>query len=94
MQSESQKRLRYFVERIEQLQEEQRGLAGDVRELLATAKGEGFDPKIIRKVLALRRKSKIERDEEAGTLETYMHALGMLEGTPLGDWAKEREVAS
>ena len=93
LQDDTQKRLRYFIERVENLQEEQRGLGADVKDLLTTAKGEGFDVKVIRKILALRRKSKTEREEEEAILETYMHALGMLDGTPLGDWAKEKQPA-
>ena len=91
--TDSKQRLRYFVERIEALQEEQRALGGDVKDLLTTAKGEGFDARIIRKVLYLRRKSQTERQEEDAILDTYLHALGMLEGTPLGEWAKEKETA-
>ncbi len=84
-------RLRSFVERIENLEAEKAGLAADVKDLMTTAKGEGFDPKIIRKVIAKRKMSKQEREEEDAILDTYLHALGMA-GTPLAEWADSKEV--
>ena len=53
---------------------------------MIVAKGNGFDPKIIRKILALRKKSATEREEEQAIIDTYCHALGMA-GTPLGEFA-------
>jgi len=70
-------KLRAFVERIERLEEEKAGIAADVKDVYAEAKGEGFDTKIIRKLIALRKKDRQERAEEEELLELYKAALGM-----------------
>ena len=69
--------LRAIIERIEQLEEEKRGIADQIKEVYAEAKGNGFDTKAIRKIVALRRKDAQEREEEETILELYMTALGM-----------------
>ena len=91
MQQSSQYQLRQFVERIERLQEDQKGLGADIKDVFAEAKAVGFDVKTMRKIIALRKKSKDERQEEDAILATYMHAMGM-EGTPLAEWADKVEV--
>lgn len=70
-------RLRSFVERIERLEEEKRELAGDIKEVYAEAKSSGYDTKILRKVISLRRLEDQERREMDELLAVYMHALGM-----------------
>ena len=70
-------RLRSFVERIERLEEEKKALGADIKEVYSEAKGHGFDTKILRKVIALRKKDKEERDEEETLLDLYKQALGM-----------------
>jgi uncharacterized protein (UPF0335 family) len=70
-------RLRSFVERLERLAEEKKAIADDMKEVMAEAKGTGFDPRIIRLVLRLRKKAKEERQEEEELLELYKAALGM-----------------
>jgi uncharacterized protein (UPF0335 family) len=69
--------LKAFIERIERLEEEKAGIAGDIREIFGEAKGNGFDTKAMRKILALRKKDFSERQEEEAILELYMQALGM-----------------
>jgi uncharacterized protein (UPF0335 family) len=69
--------LKAFIERIERLEEEKAGIAGDIREIYAEAKGNGFDTKAMRKILAMRKKDFSERQEEEAILELYMQALGM-----------------
>lgn len=91
LQSNAQKALRSVIEKIENLQAQQRDLGEDIREILHEAKGTGFDPKIIRKVLAIRRKTRAEHEAEEAVIATYLEALGM-EGTPLGDYAKRQEL--
>src|SRR5579862_7229740 len=76
--------LRSIVERVERLEEEQKSLAEDKRDVYAEAKANGFDTKTIRKVVKLRKMDAEKRAEEEALLETYMHALGMLADTPLG----------
>ena len=71
-------RLKSFIERIERLEEEKRGLSGDIREVYAEAKGTGFEPKIMRQIIKLRRMDKQEVDEEEGLLDLYKRALGMI----------------
>jgi len=79
MQNFSQEQLRQFVEQIERLEEDKRGIATDIKEKYQEAKGVGFDTKILRNVVRLRRKSKAELQEEESILDTYLHALGMLD---------------
>lgn len=76
--------LRRYIDRIERLEEEIRALQADRAEIYKEAKGNGFDPKIMRKVVAERRKTEAARAEEEALLDTYKHALGMLNDTPLG----------
>ena len=76
--------LKSLVERIEKLEEERASLADDVKAVFSEAKSNGFDPKIIKKVLALRKKDASKRAEEQALLSVYMDALGMLADTPLG----------
>jgi uncharacterized protein (UPF0335 family) len=71
--------LRSFVERIEHLEEEQRTINDDKKEVYSEAKGTGFDTKIIKRIVALRRLDKSKRDEEAELLDLYMTALGMVD---------------
>lgn len=72
-------RLRSFVERIERLEEEKRGLQEDIKEVYAEAKGTGFDTKIIRQIIRLRKMDKADRQEQEAILELYKEALGMME---------------
>jgi uncharacterized protein (UPF0335 family) len=72
----SDDQLRSIVERIERLEEEKKTIAADIKEVYSEAKGDGFDTKILRKVIALRKKDASERDEEEALLETYLRALG------------------
>ena len=69
--------LKSLVERIERLEEEKKALAGDIKEVYAEAKANGFDTKILRKVITIRKKDRTEREEEEAMLDLYMHALGM-----------------
>ena len=68
--------LRAFVERIERLEEEGRALADDKKEVYAEARGNGFDAKIIKRVVALRRMDRDKRIEEETILDLYLAALG------------------
>src|ERR687894_446800 len=69
--------LQAFVERIERLEEEKAGIAGDIKEVYAEAKGNGFDTKVLRKIISLRKRDYAERQEEEAILELYLQALGM-----------------
>jgi len=69
--------LRAFIERIEKLEEEKLAIADDIRDVYAEAKGTGFDPKIIRKIVSLRKQDKSKREEESEILDIYLSALGM-----------------
>jgi uncharacterized protein (UPF0335 family) len=70
--------LRAIVERIERVDGEIKGLRDDVKDIYAEAKGNGYDPKVLRKVVALRKMDPDARAEQDSLLETYMQALGML----------------
>lgn len=69
--------LKAFIERIERLEEEKAALAGDLRDIYSEAKANGFDTKIMRKIISLRRKDHAERQEEEALMELYLAALGM-----------------
>ncbi|HUZ33438.1 MAG TPA: DUF2312 domain-containing protein [Xanthobacteraceae bacterium] len=70
-------RLRSFIERIERLEDERRALSEDIREVYSEAKGAGFDVKVMRQIVRIRKLDDTERDEQEALLETYMAALGM-----------------
>jgi uncharacterized protein (UPF0335 family) len=70
--------LRLFVERVERLEEEKKGIADDIKDVMSEMKGRGYDTKIVRKILSIRKKKKGEHQEEEMLLETYMAALGMI----------------
>jgi uncharacterized protein (UPF0335 family) len=84
------KQLKSFVERIERLEEEKKGIADDIRDVFAEAKGQGFDTKVMRQVIRLRKKDAAERQEEEALLDLYMHALGMAPG----DGGEEAMIAA
>lgn len=69
--------LKSIIERIERVEEERKALGADISEIYAEAKGNGFDTKIIRKIIALRKMSAADRQEQEALLETYKSALGM-----------------
>lgn len=69
--------LRLLIERAESLDEERRGIVDDIKDVFAEAKSRGYDPKAMRKIMAIRRKKKEEYQEEEAILETYLAALGM-----------------
>ncbi|MBZ0217483.1 MAG: DUF2312 domain-containing protein [Fimbriimonadaceae bacterium] len=74
----AREQLRAFVERIERLEEERAAIGADIREVYAEAKGNGFDIKILRSVVRLRKQESHEREEQQQLIELYMHALGMI----------------
>ena len=69
--------LKAFVERIERLEEEKKALADDIKDVYAEAKGNGFDIKIMRKIVAIRKQDRDKRREEEEILDLYLAALGM-----------------
>ena len=71
-------RLKSFVERIERLEEEKRALAADIKEVYSEAKGAGFDVKIMREIIKIRRMDEDDVDEREALLDTYKRALGMM----------------
>lgn len=84
----SDNRLKSFIERIEHIEEEQKALSDDKKEIYSELKSAGFDPKIVRQVIKLRKMDKADRQEQEALLETYLSAIGELAGTPLGDAGK------
>src|SRR5215211_8287028 len=72
--------LKAFIERIERLMEEIKGLQDDVKDVYAEAKGAGFDVKVMRKIISMRKRDVAEREEEEAILDLYMQSLGMLPG--------------
>ena len=70
--------LKAIVERVERLEEEKKAIAGDIRDVYAEAKANGFDVKTLRVVVRMRKQDVNERQEQQAILETYLNALGML----------------
>jgi uncharacterized protein (UPF0335 family) len=69
--------LRLFIERIERLEEEKKGIADDIKDVYAESKSNGYDTKTMRKIVALRRMESHVRQEADALLETYRNALGL-----------------
>ena len=76
--------LRSFIERIERLSQDKAGIADDIKSVFDEAKSNGYDVKILRKVIAIRKMDKAKRDEEEALIDLYLGALGDLKDTPLG----------
>jgi uncharacterized protein (UPF0335 family) len=70
-------RLRLLIERVERLEEEKKGIADDIRDVYAEAKATGYDSKIMRQIVKLRKMSNQDRQEMEAILETYKAALGL-----------------
>ncbi|HEY1797459.1 MAG TPA: DUF2312 domain-containing protein [Stellaceae bacterium] len=71
-------RLKSFIERIERLEEERKTLSDDIKEVYAEAKGTGFDTKIMRQLIRMRKMDKDDLDEQETLLDVYKRAIGML----------------
>jgi uncharacterized protein (UPF0335 family) len=72
----AQEKLRQLVARIEKLEEEKKGIGDDVKESYAEAKAMGFDTKVLRQVIRLRKQDRQEREEQEQVRDLYLHALG------------------
>lgn len=70
-------RLNSLIERIERLEEEKKGIQSDIRDIFAEAKGVGFDVKIMKAIIKLRKMNQADRDEQEFLLETYRKALNV-----------------
>lgn len=77
--------LRSYIERIERLEDEKAGIAADIKDVFAEAKGNGFDVKTMRQILRLRKLEEGDRQEQETLLDLYKRALGMADGPPLDD---------
>jgi uncharacterized protein (UPF0335 family) len=75
--SVAQDQIRAFIERIERMEEEKKAIADDIKEIYAEAKGNGFDTKVLRQIIRIRKQDHAERMEQEALLELYMAALGM-----------------
>ena len=73
----SEEQLRLVIERVERLEEEKKGVSEDIRDVYSEAKAVGFDPKIMRQIVRLRKMEADDRAELEAILETYKKALGM-----------------
>lgn len=74
--SVAQDQIKAFIERIERLEEEKAAIAGDIKEVYAEAKGNGFDVKVLRQVIAIRKRDANERAETEAILDLYLQAVG------------------
>lgn len=96
--SVAQDMIRAFIERIERMEEEKAALSADIKEIYAEAKGNGFNTKILRKIVAIRKQDANERMESEAILDLYMVALGMIaappEPTPLEEYLSRAPAAA
>lgn len=74
-----------FIERVERLEEEKKTISEDIKDVYGEAKGRGYDTKILRKVISIRKQDKNERAEQEAILDLYLTAIGMKAGTRDGD---------
>lgn len=88
--ADARSRLKSFIERIERLEEEKKTIAEDIKSVYGEAKDDGFDAKIMKKIIAIRKQDAEERQEQQSLLETYMIALGMMSS----DYLEEVESSS
>lgn len=70
--------IKSIIERVERLEEEKTALAGDIREIYAEAKSNGYDVKVLRQIVRIRKQDAAERQEQEAILDLYLHALGMI----------------
>lgn len=77
MPTDTDDRLRLLIERIERLEEEKKGITDDIRDVYAEAKATGFDPKIMRQIVRLRKLTPSDRREMEVLIDTYKSALGI-----------------
>jgi len=87
----AKEQLKAIVERIERLEEEKKTIADDIKDVYGEAKGNGYDVTALKTIIKMRKEDANKRAEKETILETYLQALGMLGGTPLGDAALRRE---
>lgn len=71
--------IKSIIERVERLEEEKTALAGDIREIYAEAKSNGYDVKVLRQIVRIRKQDTAERQEQEAILDLYLHALGMID---------------
>ena len=74
--------LKSIVDRIERLEEEKKAIADDIKDIYAEAKANGFDTKVLRQVVSIRKQDMAERQEQDAVRDLYLHALGMLPDEP------------
>ena len=71
--------IKSIIERVERLEEEKTAIAGDIKEIYSEAKSNGYDVKILRQIVRIRKQDTAERQEQEAILDLYLHALGMVE---------------
>jgi len=86
--------LRQFVERVERLEEEKKAIADDIKEVYTEMKGRGFDTKVVRQIVRIRKQDHAERMEYEAILDLYLTALGEFANTPLGQSAMPQRGAA
>lgn len=89
----SAEQIKSIVERLEKLNEEKKAIQDDFNDVLKEAAGNGFDAKALRAIVRIRAQDATKRAEQEALIETYLHALGDLAETPLGQAAIHRAVA-
>jgi uncharacterized protein (UPF0335 family) len=84
-------KLRAYMERLEHLDDEKVAIGKDISELLKEAKGEGYVPAILKKLLKIKKVGSVAYDEEVAMIEAYRAECGLFENTPMGAYVKEQD---
>ena len=74
----AQRQLKQYIEQVERLEEDKQGIAADIRDKYSEMKANGYDTKVVRQLVKLRKLSPNDREEQDAVLHTYMHAVGMI----------------
>lgn len=90
----SAEHLKQFIERIERLEEEKKNISDDIREVFSEAKSQGFDAKVMRQIIKLRKMDHNELEEQEYLLDTYRQALGMIPAAEEGEAETQTEEAA
>ena len=92
--SVAREQLRTIIERIERLEEEKKAISDDIRDIYGEAKGNGFDTKVLRQVVRLRKQDLSERQEQDAIRDLYLNALGMLPEFETADENEQSDQSS
>lgn len=90
IQEQTARQVASYIERVERLEEEKAAIGADIKDVWLEAKSQGFDVPAMKRILKMRKADQAKLQEHETIFDTYLHALGALRDTPLGEWAREQ----